>query len=249
MSEAQQDRPMPQDLDAEKAVLATCLSEPSAVVVARELLPEAALFHHRIHRAVWSAIVALDDVGVIPDQVTLTDQLERTGKLGEVGGSAEVAAFCRNPTVASNIKTYCLKVRETYQRRGWITGAEKVRDAAFAPHVVPEQIGSILSSMSTFDVVVPPYGGRRGETQSPDGWTRATAQDLRNQYVRTKFLVENLVPERGICIMAGSPGIGKTWVSLDIALAVATGTRTLGRFPTREGSVLTVLEEEDPAQL
>lgn len=49
----------------------------------------------------------------------------------------------------------------------------------------------------------------------------------------------------GIALIAGIPGIGKTWLVLAIALAVAAGRPFLGRFHVRQGPVLLVLEEED----
>jgi hypothetical protein len=46
-------------------------------------------------------------------------------------------------------------------------------------------------------------------------------------------------------LLAGPPGCGKTWLMLDLAVAVALARRWLGRFVCEQGAVLIVLEEED----
>ncbi|HEV2109535.1 MAG TPA: AAA family ATPase, partial [Thermomicrobiales bacterium] len=56
-------------------------------------------------------------------------------------------------------------------------------------------------------------------------------------------LVAGLIEEQSGAILAGPPSVGKTWLSLALARAVATGTRWLGHFPTNAGPVLMVDEE------
>jgi hypothetical protein len=44
-------------------------------------------------------------------------------------------------------------------------------------------------------------------------------------------------------LLAGDAGVGKTWLTLGLALDVATGRSWLGQFPVKRGSVLVVDEE------
>ena len=90
--------------------------------------------------------------------------------------------------------------------------------------------------------VVAPIGGQQ---QQQGRFCRQTLGDLRANYKPTRWLIEHLLPIIGILLMAGIPGIGKTWLVLLFALVVATGRSLLGRFQTRQGAVLLVLEEED----
>jgi len=67
---------------------------------------------------------------------------------------------------------------------------------------------------------------------------------LRAEYKPTEWLVDGLLPRPGIGLIAGIPGIGKTWLTLSLSLAVATGRSWLNRFQTHQGRVLLILEEE-----
>lgn len=64
------------------------------------------------------------------------------------------------------------------------------------------------------------------------------------------WLVDGLWAEQAVGFIAGPPKAGKTWLSLELAIAVATGTPALGRFPVRErGPVLLYAAEDAPAAI
>ncbi len=52
-----------------------------------------------------------------------------------------------------------------------------------------------------------------------------------------KWIVKDLLPE-GFTILASRPKMGKSWMALQLALAVANGYRALGKFETVKGSIL-----------
>src|SRR5439155_11914048 len=54
----------------------------------------------------------------------------------------------------------------------------------------------------------------------------------------------------GVGVIGGAPKVGKTWLALDIAVSVATGTPALGCFPVSQpGPVLLYGAEDAPADL
>lgn len=59
----------------------------------------------------------------------------------------------------------------------------------------------------------------------------------------TEWLIDRLLPQGGIGIIAGQPGIGKSWLLLDLAMACSRGKPWLGVFPTKRCSVLYIDEE------
>lgn len=58
------------------------------------------------------------------------------------------------------------------------------------------------------------------------------------------WIVRDLLPE-GLVILAGRPKIGKSWMALDIAVAVARGFNTMGFFETNRSSVLYIPYEDN----
>lgn len=63
------------------------------------------------------------------------------------------------------------------------------------------------------------------------------------------FLVHGLIPERGITALSGHPSSGKTWILLEIAIAVASGKDLFDKFNTIQGSVLIVDEENGISEM
>ena len=59
-----------------------------------------------------------------------------------------------------------------------------------------------------------------------------------------KFVVPNMIPY-GITILASPPKFGKSWMCLDLALSVATGTTFLGQEVQKNGVIYLALEDGD----
>jgi hypothetical protein len=66
----------------------------------------------------------------------------------------------------------------------------------------------------------------------------------------TQWLIEGLWTEEAVGIVSGQPKLGKTWLALDLALSVATGTPALERYQVaRPGPVLLFAAEDSPKAL
>lgn len=59
------------------------------------------------------------------------------------------------------------------------------------------------------------------------------------------FTIDSLVPTHGVTIFSGEGGIGKSFIALDLAFAVASGSDFVGRFPCRQGPVIYIDLEND----
>ena len=69
--------------------------------------------------------------------------------------------------------------------------------------------------------------------------------DIEARPEEDRWLVEGLFTRRAVGVLGGPPKAFKTWVGLDMALSVASGTPCLSRFPVREtGPVLAYLAED-----
>ena len=66
---------------------------------------------------------------------------------------------------------------------------------------------------------------------------------LRAEFPPVRYLIEGLVPE-GLTLLAGKPKLGKSWLTLDAAVAIATGGEVMGK-PTDQGDVLVLALEDN----
>jgi predicted transcriptional regulator len=76
-----------------------------------------------------------------------------------------------------------------------------------------------------------------------------TAAELqRRTFPPVSYCVPDLIPE-GLTIIAGKPKIGKSWLALDVCIAVAGGRFCLGERKPVQGSVLYAAMEDNPRRL
>jgi len=62
-----------------------------------------------------------------------------------------------------------------------------------------------------------------------------------------KWVLEPLMPHKGITILDGLGGSGKSWFALDLSYSISLGQTFLGKFPVkRPGKVLYLTAEESP---
>lgn len=89
-------------------------------------------------------------------------------------------------------------------------------------------------------------------TLETDGRKRGvyyTAADLMvTEFPEPRWAVPGLVAE-GLTILGGAPKVGKSWLCLDLGLAIAGGTPVLGKLEVEHGSVLYAALEDPPRRL
>jgi replicative DNA helicase len=108
---------LPQNIEAEEGVLGSIIIDPEAVVqVADFLRPED--FYRDAHRAIFQAVLDLYAERGPADLITLCDELQRRGRLEEVGGSAYVSSLVNAVPTSANVEYYARIVeRESIKRR------------------------------------------------------------------------------------------------------------------------------------
>ena len=87
------------------------------------------------------------------------------------------------------------------------------------------------------------------EATLPMLYTLSLSDLLARPLPQQSWLVESLLSRGGVMGLAGDPGTAKTWLILELARAVATGRPFLDRFPTQQGPVLIIDEENGEARL
>lgn len=82
-----------------------------------------------------------------------------------------------------------------------------------------------------------------GENEQPLPVVRVG--EISNEENAGRWLVQQLWGASSVGVIGGAPKCSKTWLGLDLALSVATGTTCLGKYPVPEpGPVLVYLAED-----
>jgi len=118
------------------------------------------------------------------------------------------------------------------------TPAEQARFLEWAGEVDPQAAARLRAKMER-DFAVDP-------TQPPLQLLTAH-KILTTDWPEPVWAIPNLLPV-GLTILAGRPKVGKSWLTLQIALAVASGGHALGE-PVEQGPVLCLFLEDPPRRL
>jgi len=118
------DQPLPNNIDAERAVLAAILTDADACLddVAPLLAVEGA-FYALHHGLIWAAAFALHTAGDPVDLVTVTDKLRDTGHLEEAGGWSAVTDLATSGRSARNAVKYARIIHAAATKRALIRTA------------------------------------------------------------------------------------------------------------------------------
>ncbi|GAL08381.1 replicative DNA helicase [Photobacterium aphoticum] len=122
----------PHSLEAEQSVLGgLILDNEKWDVVAEKVVAKD--FYSRPHRIIFEGTAALLEGGQPLDLITLSEHLERSDKLEDVGGFAYLAELAKNTPSAANILAYAEIVRERALIREMISVANEIADAGYDP--------------------------------------------------------------------------------------------------------------------
>ena len=93
----------------------------------------------------------------------------------------------------------------------------------------------------------PPKGGP-GRTSSSYLYQPISAHQLVEEAGRVEWLIDGILPKRGVLLVTGEAGIGKSWLLLSMAVCLDNGTPWLEMVGTDRSSVL-LIDEENSREL
>ena len=130
-----QERIMPSNEDAERAVLGAILMnhEECLVNVAEVLNGGWQSFYNTGHAIIYKAILELYGDNKTIDVVTVSEQLSKDGKIDAVGGSFYVTTLIENVVTTANAVHHAEIVRDKYTLRRIIRAAGKMTESAYSP--------------------------------------------------------------------------------------------------------------------
>ena len=124
------EKPLPNNLDAERSVLGAILLDNNALNPAIEHLRAEDFFLDQ-HRRVFTQMIALGEGQQAIDLVTLTEELNRKGELEASGGAPYLASLADGMPKVSNIEHYARIVKEKAILRNLIHATHNIQQRAF----------------------------------------------------------------------------------------------------------------------
>ncbi|WP_010630821.1 replicative DNA helicase [Sporolactobacillus vineae] len=229
MSDLFADRTPPYNTEAEQAVLGAVFLEPSAVITASEqLIPED--FYRTSHQLIFAVMVQLFDRNEPVDVVTVTNALQSSRHLEEVGGVDYLAELAGSAPTAANISYYCHIVAEKSLLRKLIRTATQIVSDSYtreddAENVIDDAERKILEVSERKrtgefrpikDVLIETYDNIEALQNRKDDVTGTATGFIELDRMTAGFQNSDLI------IVAARPSVGKTAFALNIAQNVAT---------------------------
>lgn len=226
------ERTPPYSLEAEISVLGSMLLSADAIAEVSELVnPED--FYRGAHRTMFEAMCDLYDRGEPVDSVTLSDELQRRGKLTDVGGALTIADISAQVPTPANAIYYARIVNDRALKRRLIeagttltrlgfdqekTGVDAVDEAeACVFELANEQRGGDFVPMrellaEAFDLIERLHDSDSSITGLPTGFTDFDE------------LTSGLQPGQ-LIVLAARPAMGKSTLVTNILANVTAGQR------------------------
>lgn len=221
----------PHSLHAEQALLGGLMLDNNAWERVAEIVTEKDLYR-REHRLIFGAISTLATNNHPFDLVTLTETLERSKQIEEIGGQTYLITLIRDTPSAANIQVYAGIVRQTSVLRQMIAAGITIADSGYHPN--GRKAAELLDDAQRQIFTIAEQESRGGggfqplKTLLSKAIARVDALYQSDQHITglatgfTDFddMTSGLQPA-DLIIIAGRPSMGKTALAMNIAEYVA----------------------------
>lgn len=224
---------VPNDLEAERAVLGACMVSVDAYLEVATVL-EAEDFYFPAHRHLWTAICDLEKKSQPVDCLTIADQLRANDKIDTLthdGGVQYLVSLVESVVTARNVAHHARIVKAKSTRRQWSASALKINGI-----VTADDGDDDLSIADAEKVVLELQGRKRGDAPEHIRVTlHLLSQDLDYRYTNQKLNPITGVPSgfsmldsstsgfqpADLVVLAARPSMGKTAWAMNAVLAAA----------------------------
>jgi len=197
----------PHSLEDEMACLGSMILDPDAIPQAASLLT-ADDFYRNDHRQIFQAITNIFERNDPIDVVQLRNELSRTGKLDEVGGIEYPVRLTESVPSSANTEFYAKEIRDRSLRRQLISAGSSLAHQAYDETVSLDELSNQLETdvLEIADKVIPDMIALDTVQTEPVHW-----------------LWNNRFPLGKLSVIAGDPGLGKSFLTLSMAAYVSAG--------------------------
>lgn len=213
----------PQDLDAEKSVLGSILMDKNCIINIVDFL-RAEHFYKTSHQHIYTGILNLYEKRDPIDIITLQNELNKLGRLEEIGGVSYLSELVYFVSTSSNADYHARLIQEASIRRNLISSASKIVELAYEEDTVnsiidkaEQNLFSIYKDTVKSDFVpisktLETSFEKLDELQRNQGLLRGVPTGLKTlDRMLSGFHKEALI------ILAARPSVGKTSLAINMA--------------------------------
>lgn len=214
---------IPYSQESEEAVIGAILINPEAYHDVAHIITPNDFFIHR-HRWIWETIVRLHEQRMVVDFLTVTNDLDQTGRLTEIGGPAYLAALVNLVPSSLHAEAYARIIEQQAIRRRMLEAANQIAKLAYQGELSAETVLA-ESEQAVFNVSarlslreIRPLGKIiSGVYDRVEAASRSDGLiGLPSGFADLDRLTNGLQPS-DMLVVAGRPGMGKTSFLLSIA--------------------------------
>jgi replicative DNA helicase len=226
------ERPLPQNLEAERSILGAILLDNHALNTAVEKVRSEDFFLPQ-HRRIFERMIQLGEKQQAIDTVTLMEDLGRQGELEAAGGVAYLSQLADGLPRATNVEHYARIVKEKAVLRNLIHSTAAIQEQALAAgeeaDVILDRAESAIFQLAEDRVKAGLVGVKDLVRENFERLERIFSEGRRitglaSGYPALDNETAGLQPSE-LVILAARPSMGKTALALNIAENVALRQR------------------------
>ncbi|VAX26887.1 Replicative DNA helicase (DnaB) [hydrothermal vent metagenome] len=243
----------PQNIEAERAILAAVMLDNQAINRAVEVL-KTEDFYRESHRKIYSAMLDLNDMSEAIDLITLSDRLRIKDELEAIGGDLYLVELLESVATAANVRLHAKIVHEKGLLRELISIATNIVTQGYdtdgkVDELLDEAERSIfeITDKSMRATFVPMKELVKAGFEIIEKLADQKMTGLPSRYKDLDKMTSGFQPS-DLVIVAGRPSMGKTAFALGLAQNIALSEqKTVGIFSlemSKEQLVLRMLCSE-----
>ena len=216
----------PQAIDAEQSLLGSLMLD-SHIIDEVESEIEVRDFYRSDHQKIFTAILDLSKRDEAIDVITVSEELEKSGKLKEVGGIAYLGSLAKNTPNSGNVVSYANIVRDNAILRRLIETSNDIIEKSYHPE--GDKCDKILDYAEQRILEIKNQEGKHQEGFEKIDTLLAKSLDKIEELYESKDLVTGVptgfkeldklttgLQGGDLVVVAGRPSMGKTTFSMNI---------------------------------
>ena len=223
-------RSPPSDLDAEAAVLSAIILDPARLDSVLHILPKPEMFFSWANQRIYESLLEIDQARQRIDSIALASRLQAKDQLHEVGGAAYIIQILDATPVVAHADDHARIVRDLHSRRLLVLECQRLVAEGYGdvPNV-PEWMSNAAQRVAqiadnnterTDDSLAAHLQTAWRELEAAQQHGRATNRVATGHTQLDVVLSGGYAPST-LTVLAARPGMGKTSLAMQHALACA----------------------------